>query len=73
MASHVTKLRKVGGSVMFPVPPEILDELGWSAGIKVRLVVEGEKLIVAKRGAPQLAFETRDASMTNSSCAKASF
>lgn len=29
------KLRKVGGSVMVPIPAEILRELGWEAGLMV--------------------------------------
>ena len=35
------KLRKVGGSVMVPIPPEMLDELQLRAGQPVRLVSEG--------------------------------
>jgi putative addiction module antidote len=35
------RLRKVGGSVMLPIPPEMLDELQLRAGQPVRLVSEG--------------------------------
>jgi antitoxin component of MazEF toxin-antitoxin module len=35
------KLRKVGGSVMIPIPPEMLDELQLRADQPVRLVSEG--------------------------------
>ncbi len=35
------KLRKVGGSVMVPIPPEMLDELQLRADQSVRLVSEG--------------------------------
>lgn len=35
------KLRKVGGSVMVPIPPEMLDELQLRADQQVRLVSEG--------------------------------
>jgi putative addiction module antidote len=38
------KLRKVGGSVMVPIPPEMLDELQLQAGQPVRLVSEGRGL-----------------------------
>ncbi len=34
------KLRKVGGSVMVPIPPEMLDELQLRADQSVRLVSE---------------------------------
>ena len=36
------KLRKVGGSVMVPIPPEMLDELQLRADQPVRLVSDGE-------------------------------
>lgn len=35
------KLRKVGGSVMLPIPPEMLKELGLEAGKEVVLTSEG--------------------------------
>lgn len=35
------KLRKVGGSVMVPIPPEMLDELQLRADQSVRIVSEG--------------------------------
>ena len=33
-------LKKVGGSVMVPIPAEILKELRWEPGLKVALDVE---------------------------------
>jgi antitoxin ChpS len=47
---HTTNLRKVGGSVMLPVPPAILDLLNLRAGATVELAVEDGRLVIgAKR------------------------
>ena len=43
---HITNLRKVGGSVMLAVPPELLDVLHIVAGNKVALAIEKGRLIV---------------------------
>ena len=43
---HTTNLRKVGGSVMFAVPPAILDLLHLSAGATVGLAVDHGRLVV---------------------------
>ncbi len=43
---HITKLRKVGGSVMLAVPPALLDILGLAADKTVVLHVENGDLIV---------------------------
>jgi antitoxin component of MazEF toxin-antitoxin module len=39
-------LRKVGGSVMLPVPPEMLGDLGLEAGGQVRITSEGGRFSV---------------------------
>ncbi|CAN5155804.1 hypothetical protein BH18ACT10_BH18ACT10_15610 [soil metagenome] len=36
------ELKKVGGSVMVPIPAEILRELRWEAGLKVAIDSEGD-------------------------------
>lgn len=41
MQSMERTLKRVGGSVMVPVPPEILKEMGLEEGQQVRLVSEG--------------------------------
>ena len=47
---HVTKLRKVGGSVMLAVPPAVLETLGLSADQSVGLdVVDGELIVKPAR------------------------
>ncbi len=46
---HTTNLRKVGGSVMLAVPPVLLDLLKLSAGARVDIGVEGDRLIIAPR------------------------
>jgi len=43
---HTTNLRKVGGSVMLAVPPALLDVLQLTAGAKVGLTVENNRLVI---------------------------
>ena len=43
---HMTKLRKVGGSVMLAVPPAILEQLDLREGATVGVVVEGGRLVI---------------------------
>lgn len=38
------ELKKVGGSVMVPIPAEILRELRWKAGLRVTVDSEGDGL-----------------------------
>ena len=49
---YTTHLRKVGGSVMFVVPPALLDALGLRAGVKVDIGVDGGRLVVVPRTRP---------------------
>ncbi|MBA3423752.1 MAG: AbrB/MazE/SpoVT family DNA-binding domain-containing protein [Rubrobacteraceae bacterium] len=51
------ELKKVGGSVMVPIPAEILRELRWEAGLKVAIDSEGEGVRigpVARRPSPEV-------------------
>lgn len=50
---HTTNLRKVGGSVMFAVPPAILDLLSISVGAKLDIGVENGRMIVEPRKRPK--------------------
>ena len=50
---HMTKLRKVGGSVMLAVPPALLDLLQLKAGAAVGIAVDGGRLIVAASPRPR--------------------
>lgn len=50
---HTTKLRKVGGSVMLAVPPALLDLLHLSAGVKVGITVDGDRLVVEPHPRPR--------------------
>jgi antitoxin ChpS len=43
---HTTNLRKVGGSIMFAIPPSVLDLLGLHAGSTVGLVIEHDRLVI---------------------------
>ena len=45
-------LRKVGGSVMLPIPPEMLEEMGLGIGQDVVLSSEGD-IIKVKPSAPR--------------------
>lgn len=49
---HITRLRKVGGSVMLAVPPALLDVLQLHADAKVGVSVEDGKLVVEPRQRP---------------------
>lgn len=51
------ELKKVGGSVMVPIPAEILRELRWEAGLKVTIDSEGEEARIrpsVKRPSPEV-------------------
>lgn len=50
---HITKLRKVGGSVMLAVPPALLDILKLQAGAKVGLAVDNGRLVVEPEPRPR--------------------
>lgn len=43
---QTVSLRKVGGSIMLAVPPAVLDMLHLSAGSRVGLSVDGERLVI---------------------------
>ena len=49
---HYTQLRKVGGSVMFAVPPELLDVLDLRVGGKVDIGVEDGRLVLTPKMRP---------------------
>jgi antitoxin component of MazEF toxin-antitoxin module len=51
------ELKKVGGSVMVPIPAEILRELRWEPGLKVTVGSEGGGIRVepaVKRPSPEV-------------------
>jgi antitoxin ChpS len=50
---HVTKLRKVGDSVMLAVPPALLDLLHLKADASVAIVVERGRLVVEAATRPR--------------------
>ena len=43
---HTTSLRKVGGSVMLTLPPDILDILDLSAGNEVEISIVKGRLVI---------------------------
>ncbi len=43
---HLTRLRKVGGSIMLALPRAVLDMLHLQAGATVGIAVDGDRLIV---------------------------
>ena len=49
---YATNLRKVEGSVMLAIPPVILDAVGLSAGTKVNISIDGDRLVVEQRSRP---------------------
>ncbi|MYD96431.1 MAG: antitoxin [Gammaproteobacteria bacterium] len=54
---HTTNLRKVGGSVMLPVPPVLLDLLNLGVGAKVGIGVKDGLLIVEPTKRPGYTLE----------------
>lgn len=50
---HLTRLRKVGGSVMLAVPPAMLDSLELEAGAQVGLIADNGRLVVEKPPRPR--------------------
>jgi len=50
---HTANLRKVGGSIMLAVPPDLLDLLNLGVGTKVDIDVENGRLVVAPRSRPR--------------------
>jgi len=50
---HTTNLRQVGGSVMLAVPPALLDVLQLTAGAKVGLTVDNNRLIIEPAARPR--------------------
>ena len=43
---HLTRLRKVGGSVMLAIPPALLDALRLDAGASVGIAIADGKLLI---------------------------
>lgn len=54
---YTTHLRKVGGSVMLPVPPALLSVLHLEAGSSVGLDIEGDHLVVHSQVQPEYTLE----------------
>lgn len=54
---HTTHLRKVGGSVMLPVPPALLSVLHLEAGSSVGLDIVSGQLIVHPQTQPEYTLE----------------
>lgn len=50
-------LRKVGGSIMLSVPPNILTTLHLKAGAEVALAVEGDKLVIKPKSRPRYSLD----------------
>ncbi|MFZ1986738.1 MAG: hypothetical protein WAU91_20170 [Desulfatitalea sp.] len=54
---YTTNLRKVGGSIMLAVPPAILDLMHLKAGAKVRIAVDGGRLVVESNLRPRYSLD----------------
>lgn len=50
---HITNLRKVGGSVILTVPPELLELLHLQAGNAVGIAVDSGRLVVEPQTRPR--------------------
>jgi len=50
---HTTNLRKVGGSVMLAIPPALLDVLQLTAGAKVGMTVDNDRLVIEPAARPR--------------------
>ena len=49
---HITRLKKVGGSVMLAVPPALLKTLSLSPGCEVGVTIDNGRLIIEPRKRP---------------------
>lgn len=54
---HTTNLKKVGESVMLPVPSAVLDELHLEEGSTVNISVEGDLFVVDPKVKPRYALD----------------
>lgn len=54
---HTTHLRKVGGSIMLPVPPALLNVLRLKAGAEVGVGIETGRLVVEPRQRPRYSLD----------------
>jgi len=54
---HTAKLRKVGGSIMLAIPPNMLADLNLTADSQVGLEVANGKLMVEPRKRPKYTLE----------------
>lgn len=50
---HTIRLRKVGGSVMFPVPKPLLESLGLTASSSLEVSVTGGALVATPQTRPK--------------------
>lgn len=50
---YTTNLRKVGGSIMLAVPPELLNILRLQAGAKVHLTIDNGRLVIEPSARPR--------------------
>lgn len=50
---HTSYLRKIGGSIMLAVPPELLEHLQLQAGSAVKISLDGSRLIVESSSKPR--------------------
>lgn len=51
------RLRRVGKSTMVAIPPAILKQLGMSAGDRVRLTTEEDRIVIRKSTRPHYSIE----------------
>jgi antitoxin ChpS len=54
---HKTNLRKVGGSIILAVPPELLGILRLGPGAEVGIAIEGGRLVVEPQQRPRYTLE----------------
>ncbi len=47
-----SKLKKIGGSHMFAVPPAILQTMGFESDAEVKLSIDGDRLVIEKLRKP---------------------
>ena len=52
-----TTLRKVGGSVMFAIPPAILRTMNLNQGLEVDMAVDSGRLIITAHNRPRYTLE----------------
>jgi antitoxin ChpS len=54
---RAARLRRIGGSVVVPIPETLLDQLGLAAGAQVAVTLEGDHIAIRRPAATRFALD----------------